>query len=645
MSDLSSSTVRITHFRVERELGRDGLGYVFHAVDEQLERPVALRVARAGTCFSGPDIAAARTRFRDDARRAAAISHPNLVTIFEFRALTETDLMVMELVNGETLAELQERGTRWTVLETARILARLSDALAVAHEAGLVHGRVRIHNVRIRPDGRVKLLDLGVPREPVDELSGEPVFRDDVRGLARLASQMLSPIQPSTSEEAAFAALRDAVTSRARYGFLAPVLLRAIGDTATGAFANAGEFRDALVTALDAATHRATPDGRDDESKWSTRVVGPERNFAEDRLPADGRALFALGRVPPTAGRGRLVLPPDLADQVSAVPEDRLGSSIARHRRPRAPVSAKIAVLIAIVAALTAVAWVAYQRMGPSRNVPQVAIQGNGDNAPEAVAIAPETMPPLYAGPPRDAPPNGAAADSIVTSPAVAETVAVSDSPGGNAPGFQLTAMVRGSPAGTTIGVVDDPTQSWTDAVELSVAPGDTITLQFSRPGYVPQTQRFHGSRLAVELQPDSVVAAFDANTQAQVLLVTGAGERLLGTTPVQVRFPSGSFRITFRAPGQPDWTSVHNMMQPGRRYTVTKTDYVTSGDLIVSVVGTWAMVSLDGGPDRETPIRFDDLSVGAHILRITRDGFQTIVDTVMVQAGAPVTRQYTLQR
>lgn len=643
MSDVSSSTIRITHFRVERELGRDALGYVFHALDEQLERPVALRVARAAAAYGAPDVPAIRAKFRDRAKRAAALSHPNLVTIYEFRALTETDLLVMELVEGDTLAELVERNTRWTVIETARIMARLADALAAAHDAGLVHGRMNARNVRIRPDGRIKLLDLGVPSEPVDELAGEPTMRDDLRGLARIACQMLSPTQQK-SDEAVFAALRDAVTSRARYGFLSPVLLRAIGDPGTGAFTNAGEFRDTLVLALDAATNRSGPDGREDEARWSTRVVGPDRT-TEDRLPADARALSAIGRAP--AGSRRLVLPPDFAEK-TPVPEDRLGASILRNKPARAPVSARVAVAFAIVAALAVVGWIAYQRFDAARSDSPDRIAG--DSQEEVVAIAPETAAPLYASPPpgetmaggdttssnEEVPPDngaGVASENAATPP-VAETA-----------GIELNAMVRGSPAGTSITVVGDPSRRWTDAVELSVPSGDSIRLSFTRPGYVSQTHTFTGSRLAVELQPDSVIAAFDANVPATVFLVTGAGERALGTTPTQVRLPSGSLRITFRSPGQPDWTTVQDMTVPGRRYTVLKTDYVSAGDLIVLIDGTWAMISLDGGPERETPVRFEDIPVGQHVLRVSREGFQTIVDTVVVTAGQPVTRQYTLRR
>jgi hypothetical protein len=642
MSDVSSSTIRITHFRVERELGRDALGYVFHALDEQLERPVALRVARAAGVYGAPDVAAARARFRDKARRAATISHPNLVTIYEFRALTETDLFVMELVEGDTLAELIDRNTRWTVIETARIIARLADALAAAHEAGLVHGRVSARNIRVRPDGRIKLLDLGVPHEPADELAGEPAFRDDLRGLARIACQMLSPTQQK-NDDAVFAALRDAVTARARYGFLAPVLLRAIGDRSTGAFSNAGEFRDTLVLALDAATQRSNPDGRDDEGRWSTRVVGPDRTV-EDRLPADARALSAMGRAP-APGR-RLVLPPGFVDK-SPIPEDRLGASIMRNKQPRAPIPARIAVTVAILAALGAVGWIAYQRFDATR--PDATQTATAEEfGADVIAIAPEPIDPLYAKPPAgesvsDA---GALPDSAELDGAAETLPPVNGAaPAAESSGIALSAMVRGSPAGTSIAVVGDATRRWTDAVELSVPSGESIELSFSRPGYVSQTHTFTGTRLAVALQPDSVLAAFDANVQATVFLVTGAGEQRLGTTPTQVSLPTGSPRITFRSPGQPDWTTVQDMTQPGRRYTITKTDYVTTGDLIVSVNGTWAMISLDDGPDRETPVRFEDIPVGEHVLRVSREGFQTIVDTVVVRAGAPVSRQYTLRR
>jgi hypothetical protein len=77
----------------------------------------------------------------------------------------------------------------------------------------------------------------------------------------------------------------------------------------------------------------------------------------------------------------------------------------------------------------------------------------------------------------------------------------------------------------------------------------------------------------------------------------------------------------------------------------VQKLDYATSGDIVATVAGAWAWVSVDGGEDFETPHRFSDLPIGRHILRLRRDGFQTVVDTVQVRGGQTLTRQYTLQR
>jgi hypothetical protein len=86
-------------------------------------------------------------------------------------------------------------------------------------------------------------------------------------------------------------------------------------------------------------------------------------------------------------------------------------------------------------------------------------------------------------------------------------------------------------------------------------------------------------------------------------------------------------------------------MSQPGNSYTVTKVDYLTHGSLVITIAGAWAMVTVDGGPPRETPARFDSLTAGPHIVQVAREGFPTQTDTVIVQAGQVNRRAYSLRR
>jgi tRNA A-37 threonylcarbamoyl transferase component Bud32 len=627
---------------VEQELSRDSLGYFFRALDEQLDRSVVLRVARASQLFEGDELATFRARIREQARAAAQISHPNLVTIHEFRALSETDLVVMELVEGETLEGSRRSGQRWTVLDVARLLARVADALAGAHAVGLIHGNVNAANIRVRPDGRVKLLDLGIPKL---ELLGQMQHSgpaDDVRALARVACDLLAP--PLTEELPAGATRRDPladpVLGRAQFGFLAPVLSRAIRDPR--GFESAAAFRDALLLAMDMATGRGAGDG-DLERGFGTHPVGPSRpSSGEDSLPPDSRTLAPMGRVGPRLGP-RLALPPDLAEraadlessemfEVRPIPHQKTGIFDRLLERAGAPVLiGGVFVIAAIVVA--------------------VLLMRPGGSSPPGV-IAPDSSQMQVAG---IVPTDETAVDSLRTvsgSAAASVPVSSSDSTtasapaatpaGANAPLF--TAWVRARPAGTRIRVIGQD-GAWRDTVELSVPAGDTLNVEFSRPGYLTQRLPFTGSRLAISLQPDSVIAEFDANVEATVFLDGEESTERLGTTPLVTRLPTGTHRIIYRAPGQPEWETVQRMPRAGQTYRVSKADYVTVGNLIATVASSWGMVSVDGGAPVETPARFTSLSAGQHIIRVTREGFQAITDTVIIPANQTLRRQYTLVR
>jgi hypothetical protein len=140
------------------------------------------------------------------------------------------------------------------------------------------------------------------------------------------------------------------------------------------------------------------------------------------------------------------------------------------------------------------------------------------------------------------------------------------------------------------------------------------------------------------------VVAFFGANVTAQVYMFDANGAlRLIGTTDITRRLPSGTHRFLFRAPDQPDWTTTQNMAAAGRTYRVVKSDYVAHGSLQVTVAPTWAWISVDGGPNRDSPVRFDGLSAGRHVIRVTRAGFHSQLDTVTIRPGQVLTRPYVL--
>jgi serine/threonine protein kinase len=144
-------------YRLEALLGRGGSAEVWRATDEALQRAVALKLV---TVSGGEDA----HRVGDEARLLAKLSHPGLVPVYD--AGTEEagrPWVVMELVDGETLADTIRRGVLPSE-RTAEIGARLADALTYVHGQGLVHRDVKPANVLLGSDGRVRLTDFGIAR-------------------------------------------------------------------------------------------------------------------------------------------------------------------------------------------------------------------------------------------------------------------------------------------------------------------------------------------------------------------------------------------------------------------------------------------------------------------------------------------------
>jgi serine/threonine-protein kinase len=160
----------IGRYHIAGELGRGGMGVVYHAIDPELDRPVALKVIRL-PADAAPELRdELEKRFRREAKAAARIRHPGVVAIHDV-GVTGADLfLVMELVEGESLASRLERRAFLPRAAALDLAARAADALAAAHRAGVVHRDVKPANILLAADGRVLLTDFGVARS-LDEVS------------------------------------------------------------------------------------------------------------------------------------------------------------------------------------------------------------------------------------------------------------------------------------------------------------------------------------------------------------------------------------------------------------------------------------------------------------------------------------------
>ena len=150
---------RLTHYLVLERLGSGGMGVVFRARDERLQREVALKVLPEGA-LADP---ANRRRFLNEAVAASRVSHPGIGVVHEFATHGTTDFLVMELVPGEPLEDRLARGLM-PEAEVVGLGLQIADALSALHALGLVHLDLKPANVIVTPEGRAKLVDFGLSR-------------------------------------------------------------------------------------------------------------------------------------------------------------------------------------------------------------------------------------------------------------------------------------------------------------------------------------------------------------------------------------------------------------------------------------------------------------------------------------------------
>ena len=147
-------------YKVEGRLGSGGMAVVYRAYDLKLERTVAVKILREDYS-SDP---AFRDRFHQEAKAAANLSHPSIVTIHDFGLDSDRLFIVMEYLPGTDLKTILQSRGRFTIDEALPLIIQAAAGIGYAHRAGLVHCDIKPQNILVTPDQRLKVADFGIAR-------------------------------------------------------------------------------------------------------------------------------------------------------------------------------------------------------------------------------------------------------------------------------------------------------------------------------------------------------------------------------------------------------------------------------------------------------------------------------------------------
>ena len=278
-----NESILADRYRVEARIGAGGMAEVYRGFDPVLNRTVAIKVLSPQLARDAGFVA----RFRREAQAAARLNHPNIVGVYDTGADGDTQYIVMEFVEGRTLAGVLAGGKRPTPMQAVELVQRVALALGAAHEQGIVHRDIKPANVMVTREGKVKVMDFGIARiqsvETAPQTSsvlGTPTYlspeqaqgqqvdaRSDIYSLGVLLYELLAGRPPFTGDSPVAIAYKQVNETPAPPGLLNPdvpprldaVVMKALSKNPANRYQSAASMHEDLDRVRKGQEVEATP--------------------------------------------------------------------------------------------------------------------------------------------------------------------------------------------------------------------------------------------------------------------------------------------------------------------------------------------------------------------------------------------------
>jgi serine/threonine protein kinase len=314
---------QIGRYKIIGELGRGAMGLVYRAEDPALGRTVALKTI--GLSDDEPEREEYRKRFVMEGKAVGRLTHPHIVTVYDFGEEKDIAYMAMELLNGTELRTRMQEGPV-PLIETVDVVGQVADGLGFAHEHGVVHRDIKPSNIMLVARGQAKIMDFGIARMRAsdhktstgvvlgtpkymspEQVAGLPVdHRSDIFSLGIVLYEMLTRAAPFTGEDATQIMHKIANAEPVAPSRLNPevpslldfVLARALKKDPAVRYQDAYEMAADLRSCLAELRGRARAATRDDNARDTTRTMKMESVGGRAVAAPAARAIVSDTRMP-----------------------------------------------------------------------------------------------------------------------------------------------------------------------------------------------------------------------------------------------------------------------------------------------------------------------------------------------------------